>query len=311
MIQFYYQQGNRRRKIYKAVSGSCSMGSARNNDLVLRGTSIAKRHSLLEQRASGIFISDLGSSSGTWVNRKRIRDYGPLSELDDIVLGDISIWIDGDNVTTSQPGHHAAIKSEPGSTPAQIPFSNSDPESIADFQHTSDKSDLLYWADVAHQHLLSEMDLRRKDVNRMSDAELRDEAVLLLDDIIDILLPQLPNTVDVKTLKESVVNEAVGLGPLEQFLTDDTITEIMVNGPHDIFIEKAGRMSRSTSVFSSDQAVYAVIERIITPLGRRIDESSPIVDARLNDGSRVNAIIPPLAINGPSLTIRKFPKKTT
>jgi len=112
----------------------------------------------------------------------------------------------------------------------------------------------------------------------------------------------------VRELHQHVLNESVGLGPLEAFLADDDISEVMVNNHQEIFIERQGRLEKSPLRFSSDKTVYSVIERIITPLGRRIDESSPIVDARLKDGSRVNAVIPPLSLKGPSLTIRKFPK---
>jgi pilus assembly protein CpaF len=105
-----------------------------------------------------------------------------------------------------------------------------------------------------------------------------------------------------------VLDEAVGLGPLEELLQDSSVTEIMVNQHDKIFIERKGRLERHALTFTSARAVLGVIERIVAPLGRRIDESSPMVDARLKDGSRVNAIIPPLALKGPALTIRKFAK---
>jgi len=112
-----------------------------------------------------------------------------------------------------------------------------------------------------------------------------------------------------EALRDVVLNEVVGLGPLEALLADEQVTEIMVNGHNDIYVERNGRLARSDIAFSNDAAVLAAIERIVSPLGRRIDESSPMVDARLKDGSRVNAIIPPLAIRGPSITIRKFAKR--
>lgn len=102
------------------------------------------------------------------------------------------------------------------------------------------------------------------------------------------------------------INGIFGLGPLEPFLEDEEITEIMVNASHSMFIERQGKLERCPSSFSSDDQVRALIDRIIGPLGRRIDESSPMVDARLKQGHRVNAIIPPLALDGPMLTIRKF-----
>lgn len=107
-------------------------------------------------------------------------------------------------------------------------------------------------------------------------------------------------------LLQEIVDEMVGFGPLEPLLRDDSISEIMVNGPRTVYIERKGRIELSDVKFSSDTDVRRVIDKIISPLGRRIDESSPMVDARLPDGSRVNAIIPPLALNGPTITIRKF-----
>ncbi len=109
-------------------------------------------------------------------------------------------------------------------------------------------------------------------------------------------------------LFEQIVAEILGYGPLEPLLRDDEITEIMVNGPNMIFIEREGKLERVNVSFESDEHLTRIIDRIVSPLGRRIDESSPMVDARLPDGSRVNAIIPPLALNGPTLTIRKFSK---
>ncbi len=109
-------------------------------------------------------------------------------------------------------------------------------------------------------------------------------------------------------LFEQIVAEILGYGPLDPLLRDEEITEIMVNGPDKIFIERRGKLERVTVSFESEEHLTRIIDRIVSPLGRRIDESSPMVDARLPDGSRVNAIIPPLALNGPTLTIRKFSK---
>ena len=109
-------------------------------------------------------------------------------------------------------------------------------------------------------------------------------------------------------LIEEVAAEITGFGPLEPLLNDDTITEVMVNGPNHIYIERAGKIVRVDSYFLNDEHVLRIIDRIITPMGRRIDESSPRVDARLPDGSRVNAVIEPLSLVGPVITIRKFSK---
>ena len=105
---------------------------------------------------------------------------------------------------------------------------------------------------------------------------------------------------------EQITDEIIGLGPLEPLLRDESITEVMVNGPRQVYIERSGRLELTNVVFQNDDHVMRIIDRIIAPIGRRVDESSPMVDARLTDGSRVNAIIPPLSLVGPVVTIRKF-----
>jgi pilus assembly protein CpaF len=108
-----------------------------------------------------------------------------------------------------------------------------------------------------------------------------------------------------RILKE-ITDEIIGLGPVEQLLRDPTVSEVMVNGPDQVYLERAGRLELTNITFRDDQHVMRIIDRILAPLGRRVDESSPMVDARLADGSRVNAIIPPISLVGPVLTIRKF-----
>ncbi len=117
----------------------------------------------------------------------------------------------------------------------------------------------------------------------------------------------LPKTIQDQLFKE-IIDEILGFGPLQSLLEDDTISEVMVNGPYSVYIEQNGRLIKSGVKFDNDDAVIRVIEKIILPLGRRIDADSPTVDARLPDGSRVNAVISPVAIDGPTITIRKFAK---
>jgi len=165
------------------------------------------------------------------------------------------------------------------------------------------------WRGRLHAALLERMDLRRHDVSKMSDAQLREETNNFILEIIAEMHAAIPPELDRDLLARQVLDEAVGLGPLEELLQDSSVTEIMVNQHDKIFIERQGRLERHPLTFTSERAVLGVIERIVAPLGRRIDESSPMVDARLKDGSRVNAIIPPLALKGPALTIRKFSKR--
>jgi pilus assembly protein CpaF len=107
-------------------------------------------------------------------------------------------------------------------------------------------------------------------------------------------------------LRELILREAVGLGPLEELLADPAVEEVMVNRHDRVYVERAGRIERTEIRFPSEQALRDAIERILTPLGRRVDELSPMVDARLEDGSRVHVVIPPLAVDGPSMSIRRF-----
>jgi len=109
-------------------------------------------------------------------------------------------------------------------------------------------------------------------------------------------------------LRKDVIANILGYGPLEPLLEDETVTEILVNGPNQVYIERRGRLVETNIVFRSNAELMRIVDRIVTPLGRRVDESSPMVDARLPDGSRVNIIIPPLCLNGPTISIRKFAK---
>jgi pilus assembly protein CpaF len=153
------------------------------------------------------------------------------------------------------------------------------------------------------------MDIKRLSATRLTSKELRFKATGTIREIVAEIAHKLPPGIDPEDLVNDICDEALGLGPLEEFLRDDSVTEIMVNGPSRIYVEKKGKLTLSGRTFMDEASVLAIIERIVSPLGRRIDESQPYVDARLPDGSRVNAIIHPLSLVGPCLTIRKFSKK--
>ncbi|RLL47035.1 CpaF family protein [Oceanobacillus piezotolerans] len=143
-----------------------------------------------------------------------------------------------------------------------------------------------------------------------ADAEIED-IVGDLDAIISEILQEneeLTNIQDMNQLKDEIKNDLTGYGPINPLLLDDKVSEVMVNGPSQVYAERNGRLELTNVKFRDNDHVMTVLEKIVAPLGRRIDESSPMVDARLADGSRVNAIIPPLALNGPTITIRKFSK---
>ena len=165
-----------------------------------------------------------------------------------------------------------------------------------------------------HKALIDNMDLKKMDLETKDDPnkltilyEKTKRTVISLLEKEDLSF--LKSREDRAQLIKSILDEALGLGPLEILLAEETVSEIMVNGPDVIYMEKNGKVTLSPYTFSSSQQLMGVIERILAPIGRRIDEKSPYVDARLSDGSRVHAIIPPLAIDGPTLTIRKFKKE--
>lgn len=143
------------------------------------------------------------------------------------------------------------------------------------------------------------------------DVSRTDEVRRTIQDMYEQILAQeniILSRAERERMFEGIVAEILGFGPLEVLLADENVSEIMVNGPEKVFVERKGKLSKTNIIFENNEHVMKVIDRIVSPLGRRIDESSPYVDARLPDGSRVNAIIPPLALNGPTLTIRKFEK---
>ena len=135
--------------------------------------------------------------------------------------------------------------------------------------------------------------------------EQEEELLKIMDSLIEAKAPKVSRTERSKLLKE-IYNDVMGLGPLEVLLNDDDITEIMVNGHSQVYVERKGKLELSNVVFKDNTHVMNIINRIVSTVGRRIDESSPMVDARLKDGSRFNAVIPPLSLVGPSMTIRKF-----
>jgi len=135
----------------------------------------------------------------------------------------------------------------------------------------------------------------RKQVEEIFNAILDSESIVL-------------SRSERQRLFESIAADIIGLGPIEPLLADDEVSEIMVNGPKQVYVEKKGKLIKTDITFTDDEHVMRIIDRIVAPLGRRVDESSPMVDARLKDGSRVNVVIRPLALNGPTITIRKFRK---
>jgi pilus assembly protein CpaF len=156
---------------------------------------------------------------------------------------------------------------------------------------------------LIHGKLVDKLDLSR--VSDLAGDTLRREIRLVVERLCDTENPLL-NRMERERLIDEVLDETFGFGPLEMLLKDPTISDILVNGPHKIFVERRGKMEKTDVKFRDNDHLLQIIDRIVSKVGRRVDETSPMVDARLPDGSRVNAIIPPLALDGPSVSIRRF-----
>lgn len=307
-------------------------------DIVIKGWSVGKRHAEIHFSHDGARIVSHSVLLGVGVNGARVQEYGPLLSKDEIQLGGHCLHVipapaealDADGAEPRKNGHSAEdarieprMSARAAHSDAQAParsrspvFAGHAPGGIASQSRAAsarrppepEAPDLyLEWRKQAHAGLIKLMDVRRTDITTMSEAEL-ETAVRLMIDVVLESMNELPRHIKLDLLAEQVLNEAIGLGPLEPLLEDESVTEIMVNAHDQIFIERGGTIVKSPVSFTNDRAVFSAIERIVAPIGRKIDEGMPLVDARLKDGSRVNAVIPPLALKGPSITIRKFPK---
>jgi pilus assembly protein CpaF len=314
MFAIEYQIGKTEKKVSSCELDQCTVGKAPDNLIVLRGWSVGKKHATIYKRSSQIYIEDHGAMSGTEVNGKAVKgEYGPLTDSDMITIGDNSLRVFlGDTASVSPtPADRPAdvLPTASVSTPSVAAENKAatSPETQTADEILSKQVKLNDAKRFLHSKLIEQMDFRRLDVSGMSEDSLREVAKATIEDVIKQANFSDPD-IDLKFLARDLLNEVVGLGPLEELLADNDISEIMVNRFDEIYIEKKGRLTKAVITFSNDKAVLSAIERIVAPLGRRIDESSPMVDARLKDGSRVNAVIPPLALKGCNITIRKFSK---
>ena len=315
-----------------------TIGRIDENDICLPKGNISKKHTKIVVKDGRIIVLDLKSTNGTYVNGRKLAGPQVISPADKVYIGDFILNVEppdalrpepepepepepvhrGDEpqdgeaiaeeptVTPSMPRHAAGEATRRDPHPQPPARAATPPPPVQRRARPAGvPGDLLR---AVHERLIAALDLRRLDLDAIGSAALREKAEAAVRQIVGRMdqAGELDPELDRDALVGDVLDEALGLGPLEGYLADEGVSEIMVNGPDQVYVERAGRLEKAGKSFSSPQAVLAVIERIVAPLGRHIDESSPFVDARLADGSRVNAIIPPLAVQGPCLTIRKF-----
>ncbi|MBQ7721436.1 MAG: Flp pilus assembly complex ATPase component TadA [Kiritimatiellae bacterium] len=297
--------------------GEYAIGRGEKCRIRLRDQEVSEAHAVLHIAPGASCIEDLASSNGTWVDGQKASGKTLLAEGSDIAIGPYMIHVESlPPAPTTQPPVSATPPLSHSSTPPlshsstpPLPNSSTPPpptpppstNSAADEARRAIKNQI-------HRELIQRLDLKRLSASRASSAELDKRAKETLGAIIMEVRDKLPKDIDPRLLAAEIYTEALRLGPLEAFLADDSITEIMVNGPNQVYVERKGKLVLTGQTFMDDASVLAIIERIVSPIGRRIDESQPYVDARLADGSRVNAIIPPLSLIGPCITIRKFSK---
>ena len=292
--------------------GSYLIGRGSACHLQLPYPDVSERHAILLLRGDTARLEDLHSANGTYVNGIPADGIVVLQPDSVIQIGESMLRVSP--ISDPQP---TTTNSQPPTTNTQAPgtpsvYGKPLPSNRPDAAALQAAAIRRQVKEQIQHELIERLDLKRLTVSGVDRAGLEKKASEKIHEIVEQVRTngKLPSGIDAARLEREIFNEALRLGPLEDLLADDTVTEIMVNGPRQIYVERHGKLQLTDLEFLDDSSVMAIIERIVSPIGRRIDESQPYVDARLSDGSRVNAIIPPLALTGPTLTIRKFAKRT-
>ena len=289
-----------RRETRELADGSYIIGRGENCRIRFNFPDVSERHAILTIRDGLVSIEDLHSANGTYVNGEPIDGRFMLDGGHVVQIGSSMLRVSNDETAPSSVAEEKVCAAE---EEVQIPAEPPKTDPLRDLRRSVQEQ--------IQRELLKRMDMKRltaQGVDRDGFEEVAQEKIRQIIDEV-VAKGRLPDGIDPVRLEEDVFNEAMRLGPLEGLLNDESVSEIMVNGPSKVYVERNGRLELSDCQFTDDASVLAVIERIVAPLGRRIDESQPYVDARLSDGSRVNAIIAPLSLSGPTITIRKFSKK--
>ena len=293
--------------------GNYIVGRSSLSRIVLAYADVSERHALISVRDGKATVEDLKSANGTYVNGVQIDRRTALSDDSIVQIGGTVL-----RMTDSQPQRDAvperkeAVSAPVERTPASVATASPQPSAVLHAKVDPQATLRRKIREQIQDELIVRMDLKRLTASGVDREGLERQAHEKISEIVAEVIRsgKLPRSIDPERIKKEVFDEALRLGPLEDLLDDPSVSEIMVNGPHQVYVERGGRLQLTDLQFADDASVSAIIERIVAPLGRRIDESQPYVDARLKDGSRVNAIIPPLSLSGPSITIRKFSKKT-
>jgi pilus assembly protein CpaF len=292
--------------------GRYTIGRGLGADIRLRHPSVARRHALISVEESESLVIDMGTADSIRRNGVVVSDTAPIRKGDTLAIGDCEVRVLGSaqdpSVEAVNDAQTTVIMTRPrtGQASTTAPIESR----LGDALPTQASAELHSLQEQLQALVLRELDLfRRTALNNLASADLRIEARQAIETVMASGALPLPSGLDRSKFVTEMTAEIMGYGPIEPFLADDSVSEIMVNGPHQIYVERRGQLAAVNARFTNAESLMRVIERIVTPLGRRIDEGVPMVDARLPDGSRINAIIPPLSLVGPILTVRKFSRQ--
>ncbi|MBO7088325.1 MAG: Flp pilus assembly complex ATPase component TadA, partial [Lentisphaeria bacterium] len=307
------------------------MTIGRQDDCAVRlsgDTCVSRHHASICFDGTAVYLEDMGSSGGTAVNGTSLQKGVPtfVRPGDRIQIGSFVMAVAGDANAASAASEPFAGQAQdnPPKAPApdQSPESEYDPEleqAQEKFKREFGDFSVLYndktmkLIEKIHEDVLRKMNWTADSVKMANNQEERAKVEQILDVVLNERGHEIPGSLSKAMLRQTMIDQIFGYGPLSRLLKSPDITEIMINGPDCIFVEykvksNKAKCFQTAARFFNEHQLISVIQRIVEPLGRRVDKSSPMVDARLPDGSRVNVIIPPLALQGPSVTIRKFPE---
>ena len=309
-VRLEIKRASKPSKVFEIDPGVYTVGRDHDCKICLAHDEVEHRHAILTVREGDLWVEDLDAPGGTHVAGRRIAGREHILAGQEIGIGPFTLVVGGDL--------HAREIAEPAETPTPeatqpevkpTPSPAKEDESLMQRKLTQAEIDQRRSVkQQIHRELVERLDIKRLTAARIDQKEMERRARTMIGEIVKEVSGRLPSYMHPDDLAKEIYDEALGLGPLEDFLADPDVTEIMVNGHERVYVEKHGKLILTDQTFMDDTSVLAIIERIVSPIGRRIDESQPYVDARLPDGSRVNAIIHPLSLTGPCMTIRKFSK---
>ncbi|MFA4943440.1 MAG: ATPase, T2SS/T4P/T4SS family [Lentisphaeria bacterium] len=288
-----------------------AIGRAPDNALVLAGSRVSRKHALLFAAGGVLFIKDCGSSFGTVVNGAKIEAPVELKPGDVIDVGGNTLRLADQDAPAPAAPPPIPAPAKPAAAAAAPPPAPAPSGPAGEFQEMA----LLYSDEMMamkkriHECVLGKLNLPDIALQQIANEEMREKLQTALDATLRELRHELPRELPLESFRQALLDELIGYGPITPMLRDPSVDEVMVNGPARVFVERKGRLLETGARFFDNRHLITIIQRIVEPLGRHVDEASPMVDARLPDGSRVNAIIQPLALDGPSVTIRKFSQK--